>query len=81
VGRALRNAVVNAYAQASAHRYYELKRSGFGLDTMQVWDRNAPLPMTTLNRQLGARLEKTVSMPTTMRFDSPYGRNRGPPSL
>ena len=41
---ALRNAVVNAYPKLS-HRYYELKRKWLGLDKLQVWDRNAPLPM------------------------------------
>jgi oligoendopeptidase F len=41
---ALRNAVVAAYPRLS-HRYYELKRKWLGLDVMQVWDRNAPLPM------------------------------------
>ena len=44
VVEALRNAVVNAYPKLS-HRYYELKRKWLGLDVMQVWDRNAPLPM------------------------------------
>lgn len=41
---ALREAVVAAYPRLS-HRYYELKRKWLGLDRMQVWDRNAPLPM------------------------------------
>ena len=41
---ALRDAVVAAYPKLS-HRYYELKRKWLGLDVMQVWDRNAPLPM------------------------------------
>ncbi|WP_243612186.1 M3 family oligoendopeptidase [Shimia aestuarii] len=41
---ALRDAVVAAYPKLS-HRYYELKRKWLGLDRMQVWDRNAPLPM------------------------------------
>ncbi|PHQ84830.1 MAG: oligoendopeptidase F [Thalassobium sp.] len=41
---ALRNAVVAAYPRLS-HRYYALKAKWLGLDTMQVWDRNAPLPM------------------------------------
>jgi oligoendopeptidase F len=41
---ALRNAVVAAYPRLS-HRYYELKRKWLGLDRMQVWDRNAPLPL------------------------------------
>ncbi len=44
VVEALRNAVVDAYPKLS-HRYYELKRKWLGLDKMQVWDRNAPLPM------------------------------------
>ncbi len=46
VVEALRNAVVAAYPKLS-HRYYELKRKWLGLDRMQVWDRNAPLPMET----------------------------------
>ncbi|WP_158966605.1 M3 family oligoendopeptidase [Chachezhania sediminis] len=44
VVEALREAVVKAYPKLS-HRYYELKRQWLGLDRMQVWDRNAPLPM------------------------------------
>jgi oligoendopeptidase F len=44
VVEALRNAVVSAYPRLS-HRYYELKRRWLGLDKLQVWDRNAPLPM------------------------------------
>ena len=44
VVEALRNAVVKAYPKLS-HRYYELKRKWLGLDVMQVWDRNAPLPL------------------------------------
>ncbi len=44
VVEALRNAVVDAYPKLS-HRYYELKKKWLGLDTMEVWDRNAPLPM------------------------------------
>jgi oligoendopeptidase F len=44
VVEALRNAVVAAYPKLS-HRYYELKRRWLGLDKLQVWDRNAPLPM------------------------------------
>jgi len=44
VVEALRNAVVAAYPKLS-HRYYELKRKWLGLDVMQIWDRNAPLPM------------------------------------
>ncbi|MFK7938251.1 MAG: M3 family oligoendopeptidase [Roseovarius sp.] len=44
VVEALRDAVVAAYPSLS-HRYYELKRKWLGLDVMQVWDRNAPLPI------------------------------------
>ncbi len=51
VVEALRNAVVEAYPRLS-HRYYELKRKWLGLDRMQVWDRNAPLPMED-DRRIG----------------------------
>ena len=44
VVEALRDAVVAAYPRLS-HRYYELKRKWLGLDKLEVWDRNAPLPM------------------------------------
>jgi oligoendopeptidase F len=44
VVQALRDAVVAAYPRLS-HRYYALKARWMGLDTLQVWDRNAPLPM------------------------------------
>ncbi len=44
VVEALRNAVVAAYPRLS-HRYYALKAKWLGLETLQVWDRNAPLPM------------------------------------
>ena len=44
VVQALRDAVVAAYPKLS-HRYYELKRKWLGLEKLQVWDRNAPLPM------------------------------------
>ncbi len=44
VVEALRNAVTSAYPRLS-HRYYELKRKWLGLERMQVWDRNAPLPL------------------------------------
>ena len=44
VVQALRDAVVAAYPRLS-HRYYALKARWLGLDKLQVWDRNAPLPM------------------------------------
>jgi oligoendopeptidase F len=43
VVEALRNAVVAAYPRLS-HRYYRLKAKWLGLEKLQVWDRNAPLP-------------------------------------
>jgi len=43
---ALRDAVVAAYPKLS-HRYYRLKAKWMGLDKLQVWDRNAPLPIET----------------------------------
>ena len=46
VVEALRNAVVAAYPKLS-HRYYRLKARWMGLDKLQVWDRNAPLPTET----------------------------------
>ena len=46
VVEALRNAVVAAYPKLS-HRYYALKAKWLGLDEMEVWDRNAPLPLDT----------------------------------
>ena len=42
VVEALRDAVVAAYPKIS-HRYYALKAKWLGLDTLEVWDRNAPL--------------------------------------
>ena len=44
VVEALRNAVVAAYPKLS-HRYYRLKAKWMGLARLQVWDRNAPLPV------------------------------------
>jgi oligoendopeptidase F len=43
VVEALRNAVTAAYPRLS-HRYYALKAKWLGLDKLQIWDRNAPLP-------------------------------------
>jgi len=44
VVEALRNAVVNAYPRLS-HRYYALKAKWLGLERLETWDRNAPLPV------------------------------------
>lgn len=38
--------MVAAYPKLS-HRYYRLKAKWLGLDKLQVWDRNAPLPTET----------------------------------
>jgi len=43
VVEALRNAVRDAYPDLS-HRYYKMKAKWFGGDTLDYWDRNAPLP-------------------------------------
>ena len=59
VVEALRSAVVAAYPKLS-HRYYELKRKWLGLDKMQVWDRNAPLPMQDKTIIGWDKAEKTV---------------------
>ncbi|NVO29070.1 M3 family oligoendopeptidase [Donghicola sp. C2-DW-16] len=59
VVEALRNAVVDAYPRLS-HRYYALKAKWLGLDTMQVWDRNAPLPMETERKIKWPEAEKIV---------------------
>ncbi|WP_353471817.1 M3 family oligoendopeptidase [Salipiger sp. H15] len=67
VVEALRNAVVAAYPRLS-HRYYELKRKWLGLDRMQVWDRNAPLPMES-DRIVGWDEAETVVMEAYGSFD------------
>jgi oligoendopeptidase F len=43
---ALEAAVVEAYPQVS-HRYYRLKAKVMGLETLNYWDRNAPLETTS----------------------------------
>lgn len=59
VVEALRDAVVAAYPKLS-HRYYALKAKWLGLDRMQVWDRNAPLPEESEELVDWARAEATV---------------------
>lgn len=71
VVEALRNAVVNAYPKLS-HRYYELKRKWLGLERMQVWDRNAPLPMEDPRIVNWDEAEKTV-MDAYSAFDPRMG--------
>ena len=67
VVEALRNAVVAAYPKLS-HRYYELKRGWMGLDKMEVWDRNAPLPMES-DRLVGWEEAKTTVLDAYAGFD------------
>jgi oligoendopeptidase F len=59
VVEALRNAVVAAYPKLS-HRYYRLKARWMGLDKLQVWDRNAPLPGETPRLIAWPEAEATV---------------------
>ena len=56
---ALRDAVVAAYPRLS-HRYYALKAKWLGLERMETWDRNAPLPMEATRSVPWDEAEKTV---------------------
>ncbi|MGR3713370.1 MAG: M3 family oligoendopeptidase [Shimia sp.] len=76
VVEALRDAVVAAYPKLS-HRYYELKRKWLGLDVMQVWDRNAPLPMEDTKTVDWATARKTV-MDAYAGFDPRMGEIAAP---
>jgi len=76
VVEALRSAVVAAYPSLS-HRYYELKRKWLGLDRMQVWDRNAPLPMEDTAVVDWASAEQTV-MEAYTAFDPRMGEIAAP---
>ena len=76
VVEALRNAVVAAYPKLS-HRYYELKRKWLGLDVMQVWDRNAPLPMED-TRVVDWATAKDMVMSAYNAFDPRMGELAAP---
>ncbi len=76
VVEALREAAVAAYPKLS-HRYYELKRKWLGLDVMQVWDRNAPLPMEDTRIVGWDEAEKTV-MDAYNAFDPRMGEIASP---
>jgi oligoendopeptidase F len=71
VVEALRNAVVAAYPKLS-HRYYALKAKWLGLETMEVWDRNAPLPMET-TRTVGWNEARDTVMEAYNAFDPRMG--------
>ncbi|MFT7058898.1 MAG: oligoendopeptidase F [Pseudorhodobacter sp.] len=60
VVEALRNAVVAAYPKLS-HRYYALKAKWMGLERLQVWDRNAPLPIEAPQLVDWATARRTVT--------------------
>ena len=60
VVEALRNAVVAAYPKLS-HRYYRLKAKWLGLEKLQVWDRNAPLPQENPRLVDWAEAQATVT--------------------
>ncbi|MDK3019734.1 M3 family oligoendopeptidase [Pseudodonghicola flavimaris] len=76
VVEALRTAVVEAYPRLS-HRYYELKRKWLGLDRMQVWDRNAPLPMEA-TRLVGWDEAESTVMEAYSAFDPRMGEIAAP---
>ena len=59
VVQALRDAVVAAYPTLS-HRYYRLKAKWLGLDKLQIWDRNAPLPTEAPRKIVWDEARETV---------------------
>ncbi len=72
VVEALRNAVVAAYPKLS-HRYYQMKRKWLGLEQMEVWDRNAPLPMES-DRKVGWDEAKDTVLSAYSAFDPEMAR-------
>ncbi|MEM7464621.1 MAG: M3 family oligoendopeptidase [Pseudomonadota bacterium] len=56
---ALASAVQEAYPRLS-HRYYTMKARWLGLEKMQHWDRNAPLPQSAERRYQWSEAQKTV---------------------
>ncbi len=67
VVEALRDAVVAAYPRLS-HRYYALKAKWLGLDRLEIWDRNAPLP-TEPPRIVGWEEAKETVLSAYAEFD------------
>ena len=72
VVEALRAAVVAAYPRLS-HRYYQLKRKWLGLETLETWDRNAPLPMED-DRKIGWVEARETVMAAYTAFDPRMGK-------
>ena len=67
VVQALRDAVVAAYPRLS-HRYYALKARWLGLDKLEAWDRNAPLPEED-DRKIGWAEARTTVLDAYAGFD------------
>ncbi|WP_370206594.1 M3 family oligoendopeptidase [Pararhodobacter marinus] len=67
VVEALRDAVVANYPRLS-HRYYALKAKWLGLDHLEVWDRNAPLPIEA-PRTIGWDTARSMVMDAYADFD------------
>ena len=65
--QALRDAVVAAYPRLS-HRYYALKAKWLGLEKLQHWDRNAPLPDGP-DRKVGWEEAKAMVLDAYAGFD------------
>ena len=80
VVNALRDAVVAAYPKLS-HRYYRLKSRWMGLEALEVWDRNAPLPMESDRTVTWEEARDTVLAaygafdPEMARLAEPFFRN------
>ncbi|MEM9783877.1 MAG: M3 family oligoendopeptidase [Pseudomonadota bacterium] len=64
---ALRTSVQAAYPRLS-HRYYALKAKWLGLETLEFWDRNAPLPQTP-DRLIGWAEARTMVLDAYAGFD------------
>ena len=69
---ALRDAVRKSYPTLS-HRYYELKAQWLGLDTLEYWDRNAPLPEADEKYVLWDEA-KNIVLSAYREFDSRLGQ-------
>jgi oligoendopeptidase F len=59
VVNALVSAVRDSYPKLS-HRYYALKAKWFGVEKLNYWDRNAPLPMQTVQKFTWDQARTTV---------------------
>jgi len=69
---ALRDAVRKSYPTLS-HRYYKLKAQWLGLDTLEYWDRNAPLPEAD-EKYVSWDEAKNIVLSAYREFDSRLGQ-------